>query len=156
MGHRLTIAMTSWHAVVHWVDEHPDSVTLTVDVDSLHVVGGEGGVTSLSRADKALVRSNALKTLEQKRFPTITYRADAVEKHGDGYRLTGTLEIHGNCRDHTVEVRVDDLGDRWRVTGESDVRQSEFGIKPYSMMLGAMKVVDEVGVTLTAEYRRDN
>ena len=30
------------------------------------------------------------------------------------------------------------------------VRQSEFGVKPYSMFMGSMKVADEVTVAFTA------
>jgi hypothetical protein len=33
---------------------------------------------------------------------------------------------------------------------EADVRQTEFGVKPYSMLIGAMKVVDTVTVAFTA------
>ena len=33
---------------------------------------------------------------------------------------------------------------------EADVRQTEFGVKPYSMLMGAMKVVDTVTVVFSA------
>lgn len=155
MGHRLTIAMTSWQATVRWADDEPVAVDLTVDVSSLEVQRGEGGVKGLSGAEKALARSNAVKSLNAERFPHISYRADDIERIDDGYRLTGTLEIHGTTRERTVDLRVEDLGNLWRMSCEAEVSQSEFGVKPYSMMMGAMKVVDEVTVSFTAERAKD-
>lgn len=149
MGHRLTIAM-AWQATVRWADE-PVSMELTVDVGSLEVLRGEGGVKGLTGPEKALARSNALKTLEAKRFPHIIFRSDRIAKTDDGYRLTGTLEVHGKAREQVVDLRVDDLGDSWRMSCEAVVRHSDFGVKPYSMMMGAMKVADEVAVAFSAE-----
>ena len=66
----------------------------------------------------------------------------------DGYRLTGTLEIHGKSRPQ-IDLRVEDLGDAWRMSCDAQVRQSEFGVKPYSMFLGSMKVADDATVSFT-------
>lgn len=153
MGHRLTIAMT-WRATVQWAGDEPASVQLTVDVGSLAVLGGQGGVAGLSGPEKALARSNALKILDAKRFPHIVFRTESVERADFGYRLTGRLEIHGKVRDRVVELRVEEMGDRWRMSCQETVRHSDFGLKPYSMMMGAMKVADEVTVSFTAERKR--
>ncbi|HET6733814.1 YceI family protein [Mycobacterium sp.] len=150
MGHRLTITMNSWHATVQWADGQPIAAELTVDVDSLQVSAGEGGLMALSAPEKALARSHALKALDAGRFPRIRFSANRIEQTGDGYRLRGTLEIHGKSRRHEVDLRVKDLGDGWHMSCEAEVRQTEFGVKPYSMLMGAMKVVDTVTVAFTA------
>ncbi|HUO37328.1 MAG TPA: YceI family protein [Mycobacterium sp.] len=154
MGHRLTIRMNSWRAAVRWEGGQPTVAELTVDVDSLAVLSGEGGLTPLSGPEKALVRTNALKTLGAERFPQIRFHADDIEHTADGYRLTGSLEIHGQTRPQVIEVRVEDLGPSWRLSAQADVRQSEFGIKPYSTLMGAMKVADDVTVSLAAEQAK--
>ncbi|MDT5009550.1 MAG: hypothetical protein QOH57_1167 [Mycobacterium sp.] len=156
MGHRLTIAMNSWRAVVEWIDDKPSSVSLDVDVDSLEIVRGEGGVTALSGPEKALARSNALKTLDAKRFPAVRFRGDDMEATPDGYRLQGTLEIHGTVRPYIVELRVNESADAWAMTCEAQVRQSEFGVKTYSMFLGSMKVADEVTVAFAARRSKND
>ena len=69
MGHRLTIAMTRWHATVNWAGSEPATVELVVETDSFEVLRGEGGVKGLSAPEKTLVRSNALKSLDASRFP---------------------------------------------------------------------------------------
>ena len=156
MGHRLTVAMTSWQATVRWADGRPVSAELTVDVDSLQVSHGEGGIMALSAPEKRLARSHALKALDAGRLPRIRYQVDDIEQIGDDYRLRGTLEIHGKSRRHEVDLHVKDLGETWQLSCEADVRQTDFGVKPYSMLMGAMKVVDTVTVDFTAVHGRDS
>ncbi|MGV0780983.1 YceI family protein [Mycolicibacterium sp. XJ775] len=146
MGHRLTIAMRSWHATVEWDGDEPAAVEVTVDLDSLDVLRGEGGMTPLSGAEKLLIRSNALKTLRAKKFPQARFRSTLIERSGSLIRIAGVLELAGHSGDQTVEVEVS--GDS--VLGTASVRHSDFGIKQFSMLMGAMKVADEVGVSLTA------
>ncbi|MEW2479375.1 YceI family protein [Mycobacterium sp. NPDC049093] len=146
MGHRLTIAMRSWHATVEWDGDTPSGVEVTVDLDSLDVLRGEGGMTPLSGAEKLLIRSNALKTLRAKKFPQARFRSTSIECSGSVVRLVGVLELAGHSGEQTVEVEVSDDSLR----GAASVRHSDFGLKQYSMLMGAMKVADEVGVSLAA------
>lgn len=156
MGHRLTIAMTRWRATVSWADSQPVSAQLTVEADSFDVLRGDGGVKGLSGAEKALVRSNALKSLSANRFPEIRYIADVIENAGDLYRLIGTLQIRGASRDHVVEVHTRDLGESWRMSVESTIRQSDYGIKPYSLMMGSVQVADDVSLSFSAVRAQGN
>jgi polyisoprenoid-binding protein YceI len=155
MGHRLTIAMNSWQAAVSWSGDEPSAVEMTVDVESLEVLRGEGGVTPLSGPEKTLARANALKCLGADRYPTISFRADEVAQTSDGYRLMGTLEIRGKTRPRSVDLRVQDLGATWRMSCEALVRQSDFGIKPYSKFMGAMRVADDVTVAYEGSRSKD-
>lgn len=154
MGHRLEIIMDSWHATVRWSGGEPSQLTLAVEVDSLEVRSGEGGVTPLTAPEKALARSNALKVLNAKRFPRIDFETSDIDKTGDGYRLTGTLTINGRTHDQVVDVNVQEIADMWRISCEAEVRHSDFGLKPYSMLMGSMKVADVVTVALTAKRNR--
>lgn len=155
MGHRLTIEMTEWQATVRWSGGKPVEAEVIVDVDSLQVRKGEGGVKGLSAPEKALARSNALNSLDAKRFPQIRFHAGDIDKSDDGYLMTGTLEIHGVSNEYAVNLRVDDLGDKWRLSCEADIVQSDFDIKPYSMLMGSMKVVDTVSVSFTATRSKE-
>jgi polyisoprenoid-binding protein YceI len=156
IGHRLAIAMTSWGATVEWADGEPARVEVTVEVFSLEVLRGKGGVVPLSGPEKVLARANALKSLDADRFPQIRFHADDIEKTRDGYRLTGTLEIRGTARDRVINVRVEDLGNAWRLSFEADVRQSEFGVKPHSRLMGFMKVVDDVTVSANIAWAKND
>lgn len=150
MGHRLTIAMTRWRAVVSWASGDPAAAELVVETQSLEVLRGEGGVKGLSGAEKALVKTNATKSLDAGRYPEIRYTARRIEKADGGYRLTGKLQIHGKTGDHVIDLRTEDLGDSWRMSAESSVRQSDYGVKPYSLLMGSVRVDDEVAISFTA------
>lgn len=156
MGHRLTIVMTHWQATVNWDAGQPVSVQLTIDVDSLQVLKGEGGVKALSGPDKAVVRSNALGSLDSRRFPQIGFTAETIEKTPTGYGLTGTLQIHGMTRKRAIDVQTEDLGNTWQMSAQATVRQSDFGIRPYSLLMGSLKVADEVTVFFSACRPNDN
>ena len=151
MGHRLTIVLKQWQATVRWSDDEPVAAQLNVDVESLEVSHGEGGLTPLSGPEKILVRSNALRQLGAGRFPQICFDAEAIDQSQGGYRLTGTLHIRGKARAQVIDLHTDDLGDVWWLSAEAVVRQSEFGIKPYSLLMGSLKVADDVTVSFTAQ-----
>lgn len=150
MGHKLAIGMTQWRATVWLHDGEPTAVELTVDVGSLQVLRSEGGLKPLSGQETKLIRRNALKSLRADKYPQIRFHADSVDKiENGGYRLTGSLEIFGTRLARIVEVRNDDLGDAWQLSGQADVRQTDFGIKPYSLLAGSLKVADSVTVTVS-------
>ncbi|TFV61453.1 YceI family protein [Mycobacterium sp. PS03-16] len=155
MGHRLTILVASWSASVEWAGEHPGAVTLVADIGSPSVESGEGGVTPLSGPERALARSNARKSLSAQQFPTVSFESSTVTPSDRGYRLTGELHIHGRRREHSVDVQVDERGDTWHMSTRSTVRQSDFGVKPYSMLMGSMRVADPVTVTFSATRAKD-
>ncbi|WP_445165306.1 YceI family protein [Mycolicibacterium sp. Dal123E01] len=152
MGHRLTIAMASWHADVQWQGTQPVAADLVVEVDSLQVIKGEGGVTPLSGPEKAVVRSNALKALNAKKYPQVTFRSEDISKTSAGYRLDGTVEIHGTSRRQTVDLAVEDVGGAWVMSASVPVAQTQFGVKPYSLFVGSLKVADEVTLKFTARH----
>ncbi|BCI51558.1 polyisoprenoid-binding protein [Mycolicibacterium litorale] len=154
MGHHLTILVATWHASVGWDGDEPVAVELTADVDSLQIERGDGGVTPLSGPERALARTNALKTLSAQRYPTVTFTSDRMTPAGGGYHLAGELEIHGHHRAHSLDVAVTDKGDGWRLEARSAVRQTDFGVRPYSMFMGSMKVVDTVTIEFSATVRR--
>jgi polyisoprenoid-binding protein YceI len=154
MGHRLTIAFASWQAEVRWRDDEPAAARLVVDVDSLQVLHGEGGVTPLTGPEKGVVRSNALKALDAKKFPRITFVADDISTAVTGYRLDGAVEIHGKTRPQTVDLAVDDAGEAWVMSTSATVTQTQFGVKPYSLFMGSLKVADEVTLRFTARHAK--
>ncbi|BBZ03888.1 hypothetical protein MCHIJ_33250 [Mycolicibacterium chitae] len=146
MGHRLTIAMDSWRISVTGDGDTPTSARLIVDVDSLRVLSGTGGLTPLTGPEKTLIRGNALKTLSAKRFPTIEFDAQTITATDTGYRLAGPLTLHGVTRDIEVPVEVTD----GRLSARATVSHKDFGIRPYSMAMGSMKVADEVVIEFSA------
>lgn len=152
MGHRLTMAMQSWQASVQWDGETPSHAELTVDADSLEVLSGEGGLTPLGGAEKGVARSNALKSLDAKKFPRIRFVSDDIAATDSGYRMTGTVEIHGTTRPQVVDIAVEKTAEGWDLASRAQVSQTDFGVKQVSLLMGAMKVADEVTIDFHAHY----
>lgn len=146
LGHRLSIEMTRWTAGVIEDAGAPVGATLVVDVSSLQVRSGEGGVKSLSAPEREVARRQALRALHAKDHPRIEYRSEDVRVLDDGYELDGRLTIRGVTR--PCRVVVQRRGDR--LSCEATVRQSDHGVKPVSFLLGALRVSDEVTVRWTA------
>ena len=147
-GHRLTIVMKQWSGTAISRGDEILSLDATIVVDSLAVVSGEGGLTPLTGAEKMVARSNALKSLRADKYPEIAYESTSISKSADGYRAEGTLTIDGQSRSHDLEFTAESDDGRWAVTAESVVSHREFGVKPYSLMMGALKVADEVRVVI--------
>ena len=144
----LALGLVSWRAVDggRWPTGGIEACS------SERVLWSDGGVTPLTPPERALPRSNALKSLNVKKYPLIAFSTHEISKTSEGYRLAGTLEIHGTTRPQTVDLRVEDLGARWSMAARVAVMQSDFGVKPYSLMMGALKVADEVTIDFAGTY----
>jgi polyisoprenoid-binding protein YceI len=145
VGHDLTIEVTRWsgEAVVDPADPASLSVTVAAEADSLQVREGTGGVKPLTDSDRAEIEKTARqKILRVGDHPVITFRATGAEGTPESFTMNGELTIMGRTRPLSVRGGVED--DRLR--GRATVVQTQWGIKPFSALLGALKLADEVGV----------
>ena len=125
---------------IEW-DDARAKLTATFDTRSLRVlhpiVRGAPSPSSLSSKDLRKIEENIQRdVLATARHPEVRFESSAIEPDGEGYRLTGTLTLHGTSRPLTA--RASRIGDRF-VT-ELTLDQREFGITPYSAMMGTLKI----------------
>lgn len=145
-GHDLTIEVTRWSGTVVVADDPSAStVEVTADSGSLSVREGTGGVKPLSERDKREIAQTARTLLRTDRHPEIGFASTAVRPGGRGGVVEGTLTLLGNSRPARLEI-TDLDGGRYRATCR--VVQSEYGIKPYAALFGALKLADPVKVEL--------
>jgi polyisoprenoid-binding protein YceI len=145
-GHNLLIEVTSWSAELHsGADLAATEMRLTADSTSLKVLDGTGGLQTLGDDDKVAIA----KTIEDEvlKRGAIEFRSSSVEAGRDAgeLRVHGELNLLGARRPITFELRA---GDDGNLTARATITQSEFGMKPYSTLFGALKVVDDVQVAL--------
>jgi polyisoprenoid-binding protein YceI len=151
-GHDLVIEVTRWGGTVR-VDAArigASIVEVVVDATSLEVREGTGAVPLLA-INKSEIAKTINKVLTTQKHPEIRFRSDAVSPTADGFRVHGNLTIVGVPRPAELTVSLDADADQLRATVTTTVIQSAFGIKPYSAMLGALKVRD--AVEIRAEVR---
>jgi hypothetical protein len=151
VGHDLIIDVGQWEAAAEVRDDGTlSAVQLDADPHSLQVREGLHGVKPLSEKDRADIR----KTIGDKILGgrPIAFRSSAVEPGDDGLTVRGELELGGARRPASFELNAAADG---QVRGTLPVTQSEWGIKPYRGMMGALKVRDTIEVVLDVTLPSD-
>jgi polyisoprenoid-binding protein YceI len=122
------------------------AVRATFDASSIQVVcarkNGADAPELLSAANKEEIQANIRKDVLGGR--EISFRSSKITPEGGSYRVEGELTLNGKTK--PVAALVQREGDRY-VT-EVTIHQPDFGIKPYSAMLGTLKVQPDVKVRI--------
>jgi polyisoprenoid-binding protein YceI len=142
-GHDLLIHVTKWRGTLDDGDE--PSVTLDAVGASLQVREGTGGMKALDDGDMANIQQTIDDDVLKRQ--DISFRSTRVEETGGGFSVTGDLTLRGTTRPIAFDLELED----GRVRGTAVVKQTEWGMKPYSALFGALKVADDVRVEIDAE-----
>ena len=137
VGHDLIIEVTRWEATVD-----DGSIELTADPGSLEVREGHRGVKPLTDKDRREIRKN----IDAK---VLGRSADRVPEHQRRRRApsTGDLTMAGTTR--PVSLRLESA--RTAASAATiPLVQSQWGIKPYRGLMGALKVRDDVEIVIDA------
>lgn len=115
---------------------------LQVDPPALRAGLGPAFASDVDDAARAGTRANLLKALEADVYPEVTVRT--LQQQGEGPRRAVEVEIqlHGVVRRQWLVARIDGL----RAQGEVVLRQSDFGIQPFTVLGGLLAVQDALVV----------
>lgn len=141
VGHDLKLRVE-----VFEIDADRTKVVARFDASSLRVVAAMRGRSedprALSDRDRAEIERNAVRdVLEAERYPEITFTSSEVLPG----RVRGTLMLHG--RELSGEFPYQESEGRCVARIDLDVRR--FGIRPYTAMLGALRVSPTVQVVVS-------
>jgi polyisoprenoid-binding protein YceI len=89
------------------------------------------------------------KVLEVSRFPAAGFESKqiSVQKLANDLlaaHVAGDLSFHGNSQTLSLDARVTSMGNILRISGEFPLRQSDYGIKPFSFAGGALRLKDDL------------
>ncbi len=131
------------------VAEESASVTAEFDPSSLSVVcamkQGRPAPGALSPSDVRTIEKNIRdEVLESRKHASIRF----VSTRATSERVEGRLSLHGRDREIALAVESSDAAKRCEVT----LHQPDFGIRPYSAMLGALKVNPDVKIVITLAW----
>jgi polyisoprenoid-binding protein YceI len=146
-GHDLTLEITRWSARVTVPDTGDlasAAVTAELDLGSLTVREGSGGAKPLTDKDRRDIQAQARKILGDPAKATFA-SAKVVPAAGAAANgaVEGTLTMHGMAQ--SLRLQVSDTGSG-RFHGGATIRQTDFGITPYSGFFGTLKLRNEVAV----------
>jgi polyisoprenoid-binding protein YceI len=104
---------------------------------------------------KEIEASMREKVLETAKFPKAWFRSagvtvDSSNDAGSHLSVLGNLWIHGVGHKITIPATVVLKGDTLRATGTMKMRQTDYGITPFTAVAGTVRVKDEV--TLSFDF----
>jgi len=151
VGHDLVLDVSGWQArVTVGEDRAPTTIELDVDPRSLQVREGKHGVKPLSDGDRDEIRKN----IDEKvlRGQPIEFRSRQVSGREGALKVNGELTIAGQTRPAGFELELNDYGE---LSGTLTIVQSQWDIKPYRALMGALKVRDAVEIALEVRLPAD-
>ncbi|HEX4583671.1 MAG TPA: YceI family protein [Burkholderiaceae bacterium] len=82
--------------------------------------------------------------LQADRFPFVRIHSLQISGEAPKFAARVQIEMHGQKREMWIALDVEGLPDRLSVSGSFVLRQSDFGVQPYSLLGGLLSVQDEV------------
>jgi hypothetical protein len=144
-AHDLEIEVTRFSVEVELeaglVDARFDASSLRV----VHALVGGRPAPMAARDRQTIERHIVEDVLHAARFPEVRYRGRAA---ADGATLDGTLALHGHERGVAIALGRDG-GAR---TAEATLHQPDFGIRPFTALLGTLRIRPDVRVRFTATF----
>ncbi|WP_070271248.1 YceI family protein [Duganella sp. HH101] len=117
---------------------------LTVDEADLRIAAGLEKQPSADAIDGT--RNNMLtRVLDAERYPVVTVHAERAA----GQPLQVAITLHGVTRSMAIPAEIRENHGVMTVTGNVNLKQSDFGITPFSVMAGALAVQDQLELRFT-------
>ena len=150
LAHDLILSPTKWSGTLNVDGDNPaaSSAELTIDARSIEILETVGGMMSLSDKDRKKIAKNMEEdVLHTDKHPNLTFASTSVSGSEPNFNAAGNMTIVGTTRPVNIAVNVNGS----TVTAKTSISQRDFGIKPFSAMMGAIKLRDDVDLELTVE-----
>lgn len=155
-GHAHAALATKWsfESAIDASNLKGSAVTITIPVASLVVDTAEarrlaGLDSGPSPADVRKIQETMLgpEVLDARSYPTIVFTSTSVGAGASELRVTGRFQMHGQTREITVPVRYTRNPDgSLDFSGEFQLKQTDFGMKPVSVGMGTVNVKNELRI----------
>jgi polyisoprenoid-binding protein YceI len=119
---------------------------LTVDEAELRAAQGADFAADVPESAKEGTRRNMLGTavLDAEHYPQISLRSENLEPDGDRLMAQVEVRIRGQVRTFSCAVSYTLNSNELLAAGELPLRQSDLGLAPFTALLGALQVQDEM------------
>ncbi|MEO8019047.1 MAG: YceI family protein [Pseudomonadota bacterium] len=128
---------------------------LTIDEPALREQAGADFPAAVPQSARDGTRRNMLSAplLDGASFPEIRLRATEVVAAAQGYDVGVEISIKDQVRNVRVPMTVTHEAGVLTASGEFALKQSELGLKPFSVMMGALQVIDGMRVQFAVTAR---
>ncbi len=129
-----------------------------VDIDTANSRLAEGFKKHVEDADRAKIREGMRgpKGLDVQRYHSIKFDSTSIEKVAglkDIWEVTGVFTLHGSTGTLEFPVTLAQRPEGWWAYGYVRIRPSEYGMKPFSVLGGLIRVQDEAMVKFDLALR---
>ena len=127
----------------------------TVDEPALREQAGPDFPPGVPQSARDGTHANLLSEalLDGARYPTIRLRATDVIEAANGYDMGVEISIKDQVRTMRVPVALERKEGAIVASGEFPLKQSELGLKPFSIAMGALVVLDDMTVRFSVTAR---
>jgi polyisoprenoid-binding protein YceI len=128
---------------------------LTVDEPALREAAGADFPPGVPQTARDGTRTNLLSAalLDASNYPTIRMRATDIRQAGDGYDAGVEVTLKDMTQVLRVPVQVERADGAVLARGEFPLSQSQLGLKPFSVAMGTLVVLDEMHVRFEVTAR---
>jgi polyisoprenoid-binding protein YceI len=130
-----------------------DMTTFVTETAASRAYVGLGGGADSSTAAKVTANMLGNEVLDVARYPVATFRirsSAALPKRQpsdpQSYQLDGEFTLHGVTKPLRINATGEEVGGLIHLRGQFNVRQTQYGITPYSKAFGAVGVADELKI----------
>jgi YceI-like domain len=129
---------------------------LTVDEPALREAAGPDFPPGVPQSAREGTHANLLSEplLDGVRYPAIRLRATQVKPAANGFEATVEITLKDQTHLATVPVAVERSDGQLIATGQFPLKQSELGLKPFSVAMGTLVVLDQMQVRFRLTARQ--
>jgi polyisoprenoid-binding protein YceI len=157
LGHNHVLSVPEFEGFFYWPEQGGAAARfdlefrldqLVFDVPSHRATLGPAFAAVLSDAAIAATREHMLgpDNMQADRYPLLRIRSLEITGEAPKFAARVAIELHGQTREMRVPMTVTGLPQRVNASGALVLRQSDFGVQPYSVMNGLLAVQDDVVV----------
>lgn len=121
---------------------------LTIDEPAMREMAGADFPPGVPQSARDGTRANLLSDalLDGAQHPSIRLRATDVAAAGEGFDVGVEITIKDQVRNVRVPVTYERKEGAIRASGEFPLKQSELGLRPFSVAMGTLVVIDEMRI----------
>ncbi len=160
LGHNHVLSAPEFEGYVYWPVQGLTAARfdlefrldqLVFDVSSHRAALGPAFAAVLSDAAIAVTREHMLgpDNMQADRYPLVRIRSLEIAGEAPKFAARIAITLHGQTREMQIPLTVTGLPQRVNASGSLVLRQSDFGVQPYSVMGGLLAVQDDVALEFT-------
>ena len=121
---------------------------LTIDEPAMREMAGPDFPPGVPQSARDGTRKNLLSEalLDGEKYPTIQLRTTDVVAAAEGFDVGVEIRIKDQVRNVRVPITLENKEGALVARGEFPLRQSELGLKPFSVAMGSLVVLDEMRI----------